>query len=146
MKKLVLTSTITLAVAVALIFVASVLRSIAFVDFNPATLANAFYTIGYLVAVLSGVIITGCTCVSAVKGTDLKKTILFAVIIAAVGVALVLISAVFGSIAWTGTFNPGTANGLNSALSSIGYLAATLAGVVLVALSVANVVKEEIKK
>jgi len=146
-----LISLITLSVAVALVLTAGILRSITFdtATFNPTPLANAFFTIGYLVAALSGVVLAGAVIANVVKGGDTKKAILFSAIIVAVGITLVLVAAVLGTIPATtwgtgvGTFNPAAANALNAALNTIGYLTAVLAGVILVALTVARVVKNE---
>jgi len=149
MKKLIITSAITLAVAVTLVLVASILRSITFDSFNPTTLANAFSTLGMLIAAISGVVLAGSAVANAIKGGNIERTILVAAVITAVGIFFVLTAAVLGTITWTtgtGAFNPTATNGFNVALNSLGYLAATLAGVVLVAMAVANTVKKEITK
>ena len=143
----------TASVGLALILVAGVIRSITFdvTSFNPATLTNAFFTIGYLVATVSGVILAGCAISNVVKGGDSKKLMMTSIIIAVVGITLVLISAALGTVpagTWgtgTGSFNPGNANALNAALSTVGYLAATLAGVILVTVAVTSVTKEHSK-
>ncbi|MCL2756442.1 MAG: hypothetical protein FWE45_05360 [Firmicutes bacterium] len=150
MKKLMLISLITLSVGIVLVLTAGILRSITFdlTTFNPTTLNNAFTTVGYLIAVLSGVVFTGLVIVSVIKaGGESKKAILFSAVAAAVGLTLVLVAAVLGTIpatTWgtgTGTFNPN--NGLMAAFNTIGYLVFTLSGVMLVALTVAGVVKKE---
>ena len=152
MKKLKVTSLVTLSVGLALVTVGGVLRSINFDTsvFNPATLASAMFTVGYLMAVLSGVLLTGSAVVGAIKGGEAKKLMLTTVIIAAVGLTMVLTAAVLGTITtWgttTGTFNPTNTNALNTALNTIGYLSATLSGVVLVATAVATVTKQENSK
>ena len=154
MKKLMVSATIILAVSLTLVLVAGILRSVAFdtTVFNPATLANALSTIGYLIAAFAGVILAGCTCISIAKGADVKKIIMTSMIIASVSLVLILTSAVLGTIpsaTWgtgTGSFNPTTTNGLNAALSTIGYLGAVLAGVVLVASGVVNATKKQISE
>jgi len=149
MKKLMVTSTIVLVAALTLVLAAGVLRSITFSgDFSPATLATAFITLGYLAAAISGVILAGCAAVHVARGGDAKKALVISAIITAVGVALVLIAAVFGSISWSGGFNPGLVSGtaLSAIMNTIGYLAATLAGVVLTVMAVANVARKETSK
>ena len=151
MKKLVVSSAVILAVGLTLVLVAGILRSVTFdtTVFNPATLANAMSTIGYLVAALAGVILAGCACVTVARGGDAKKVMTTSMIIAAVGLVLILTSAVFGTIPGTtwgtgvGSFNPTSTNALNAALNTVGYLAAVLAGVVLVASGVANVTRKQ---
>jgi len=152
MKKLMIASTIILTVGVALVLIAGVLRSVGFdtTVFNPATLASAMATIGYLIGALAGVVLAGCTCISIAKGADVKKIMTTSMIIAAVGLVLILTSAVFGTIpsgTWgtgAGSFNPTNTNGLNAALNTVGYMAAVLAGVVLVASGVVSATKKQL--
>ena len=149
MKKLITSSTIAVSVGLVLVLVGGILRSITFdTAFNPATLANASFTIGYLIAVLSGVLLAGCSIVSVIQGGDAKKLMMTACIITVVGITMVLTGAVLGTItSWgsgVGQFNPTNTNAFNSVLNTIGYLATTLAGVVFVATAIAtNVAREK---
>ncbi len=71
MKKLITTTVIILAIAVAMIVVGSVFKSITWTgDFNGAELANAFNNIGYIAAALSGVVLTGAGIATAVKSNN----------------------------------------------------------------------------
>ncbi|MCL2540797.1 MAG: hypothetical protein FWE53_05275 [Firmicutes bacterium] len=155
MKKLMNISLIILGVGLVLILVGGLLRSIQFdASFTPANLANAFFSIGYLATVLTGVILAAGAVVSIVKGGDVKKLILWSVIIVGVGLTLVLTAAVLQSITtWpaliatnVGAFNPTAGTALAGAMNSVGYLAATLGGVVLVAASVLGLIKPEEKE
>ena len=150
MKKLMVSSTIVLAVSVTLVLIAGIFKSITFDTsvFNPATLIAALSTIGYLVGALAGVVLAGCTCISIAKGADVKKIMMTSMIIASIGLVLILTSAVFGTIPGTtwGTFNPTVTNGLNAAMNTIGYMATVLAGVVLVAAGVVNATKKQLSE
>jgi len=152
MKKLMLITLITLSVGLTLVLTAGILNSIQFdtANFNPATLINAFFVIGYLTAAISGVVLVGCTIIHVVKvGGESKRAVLLSAIAVAVGLTLILVAAILGTIpaaTWgtgTGSFNPNRANALSAAMNTVGYLTAILSGVMLVALSVAGVVKKE---
>jgi len=58
-----------------------------------------------------------------------------------VGLAMVLIGAIFNSIDWTGGFDPTGDGNLNSVLMTVGYIVAGLSGIVLTALGVATAIK-----
>lgn len=69
MKKLVTTTIVILSVALAMILVGGVLKGITWTgDFNGDSLASALSTIGYVAAMLSGVVLTGLGVAMAVKG------------------------------------------------------------------------------
>lgn len=74
MKKFILTTIVLLSVGLAMVLVGSVLQGINWstADFNGDYLANALSTIGYLVAVLSGVVLTGLGVSTAILGNCKK--------------------------------------------------------------------------
>lgn len=74
MKKFILTTIVLLSVGLAMVLVGSVLQGINWStqDFNGDYLANALSTIGYLVAVLSGVVLTGLGVSTAILGNCKK--------------------------------------------------------------------------
>jgi|GEM_PF-4177225 len=141
MKKLTLTSIIILAVGVSLVIAGAILASLNIDtgNFEPDSLAMAFWTLGYLGAIISAVILAGVTITSAVQGTQSKKMTLSAIVILCSGVAAILIGAVLGSV---GTLTSVTADfyvvPLIEALTWLGYVAAILSAVVLVALCVSS--------
>ncbi|MCL2483926.1 MAG: hypothetical protein FWD89_03770 [Firmicutes bacterium] len=155
MKRLALTSTIVLTVALVMVLTAGIINSIQFdtTVWNPTTLTTAMFTTGYLAAAFSGVVLVAVTVVGTVRGEgDVKKLVCVSTCVVAVGVALILTAAVFGTIptaTWgtgNGSFNPGrTTQALTPTLNTLGYLAAMLGGVVLVATTVATAVKPEKK-
>ena len=147
MKKLMLTSAITLAVGLTLVLVAAVLNACTGITgFTVSSLTAPMNSIGYLVAALSGVLLTGCAIVDVVKGGDVKKLIVTSTIIVAVGVTLVLTAGILNALAGSINTTGFTVTNLTGAFNTVGYLIAVLAGVLLVASSVASVVKEDGKK
>lgn len=74
MKKFIITTIVLLSVGLAMVLVGSVLQGINWstADFNGDHLANALSTIGYLVAVLSGVVLTGLGVSTAILGNCKK--------------------------------------------------------------------------
>ncbi len=71
MKKCVNTAIIILAIGLAMILVGSILQGITWGNgFNGDTLADALNNIGYIAAMLSGVVLTGFGVATAVKGED----------------------------------------------------------------------------
>ena len=75
MKKFILTTIVLLSVGLAMVLVGSVLQGINWstADFNGDPLASALTTIGYLVAVLSGVVLTGLGVSTAILGNCKKE-------------------------------------------------------------------------
>ena len=69
----------------------------------------------------------------------MKKFTLTAIIILSVGLALAIIGAIFNDITWTGDFEP---TALAGVMQTIGYIAAALSGIVLVAIGVSSAIKE----
>ena len=61
MKKFIITTIVLLSVGLAMVLVGSILQGVNWstADFNGDPFASALTTIGYLVAVLSGVVLTG---------------------------------------------------------------------------------------
>ena len=68
----------------------------------------------------------------------MKKYTYTAIIILSIGIAMAVIGAIFQDVNWTGTFNPAN---LADVLRTIGYIAAGLSGIVLVAFGVAHAIK-----
>ncbi|MCL2228231.1 MAG: hypothetical protein FWC00_00200 [Firmicutes bacterium] len=62
-----------------------------------------------------------------------------ALIVLAVGLTMAIVGAIFNDIAWTGNFQP---TNLADVMQTIGYIAAALAGIVLVALGVSHAVRD----
>ena len=71
----------------------------------------------------------------------MKKLAMITLVILSVGLAMVVVGAIFHSIAFTGNFNPNTANGLSDVLVTVGYIVAGLSGVVLTALGVSTAIR-----
>lgn len=72
MKKILMTTVIVLSVGLAMVLVGSILNGISWSsDFNGASFADALTSVGYIVAMLSGVVLTGLGVAYAVK-TDCK--------------------------------------------------------------------------
>ena len=149
MKKLMLTSIITLSVGLGLALVAAIVNSITWGGFfSPTTLAIALFVIGYLMAAISAVVVVAVAVTTVVKGGDNKKLLTSSIVIASIGAFAVIAGAILGSIGWTafpGVFNPANANGLISFLSTFGFLTIVLSGIVLVSAAVSNAVKGESK-
>ena len=153
MKKLSVSASITLSIGLAMIIVGAVLRSIwglsagAGSTFNAATLATAFESVGYVLAVISGVILAAYFIVGAVKGESTKKVTIATIVLLAVGLAMVVIGAVLGSVTSLGGVlsadKPFIATNISSALNTIGYLMAMLSGVVLAAVCVSGAFNKE---
>lgn len=71
MKKCVKTAIVILAVGLAMVLVGSILQGITWGNgFNGALLAAALNNIGYIAAMLSGVVLTGFGVAAAVHGED----------------------------------------------------------------------------
>ncbi len=71
MKKLITTTIVILAIGIAMVVVGSVLKGVAWSsDFDGSQLAIALSNIGYIVAALSGIVLTGVGIVAAVKSTN----------------------------------------------------------------------------
>lgn len=148
MKKLSRASMITLAVGLTLVLVSAVLVAVRTTTWTGKTqLTDTLTSIGYLVSALSGVLLTGCAVVGVVKGGDVKKLLISATIIVAVGITMVIAAGVLGSVSGKITgFDVGTTTtGFAGTLNTIGYLASVLAGVLLVASGVVSAVKDEKK-
>lgn len=156
--KLKLVSLIATAVAGAVIVGAGVLRAVALninsTNFNlfgssGAVLANSatngivpvLAQLGYLVGVIAAVILIASTVAGLAKGGDTKKVILLASITTAIGVASVLVSAVLVSLQSNITSTTFVLSAITSVLTTLGYLVAALAGVLLVGTTVANLTK-----
>lgn len=74
MKKFVTTAVIVLSVSLALILVGGILQGITWsTGFNGTAFANALNNIGYIAAMLSGVVLTGFGVATAVKGNSEKE-------------------------------------------------------------------------
>lgn len=75
MKKFIVTTIVLLSVGLAMVLLGSVLQGINWstTDFNGDYLASALSTIGYLVAVLSGVVLTGLGVSTAILGNCKKE-------------------------------------------------------------------------
>ncbi len=74
MKKLITTTIVILAVGLAMVLVGSVLQGITWSSsFDGTTLASSLTTIGYIVAMLSGVVLTGLGVAYAIKGDCSKE-------------------------------------------------------------------------
>ncbi len=75
MKKFIITTIVLLSVGLAMVLVGSVLQGINWstADFNGDPFASALTTIGYLVAVLSGVVLTGLGVSTAILGNCKKE-------------------------------------------------------------------------
>ena len=72
MKKILMSTVIVLSVGLAMVLIGSILNGISWSsDFNGASFADALTSIGYIVAMLSGVVLTGLGVAYAVK-TDCK--------------------------------------------------------------------------
>ena len=153
MKKLSVSASITLSIGLAMIIVGAVLRSIwglstaAGSSFNATTLATAFESVGYVLAVISGVVLTAYFIVGAIKGENTKKVTVATSVLLAVGLAMVVVGAVLGSITSLGGVlaadKPFIATNISSALNTIGYLMAMLSGVVLAAVCVSGAFNKE---
>ena len=73
MKKILMSTVIVLSVVLAMVLIGSILNGISWSsDFNGASFADALTSIGYIVAMLSGVVLTGLGVAYAVK-TDCNK-------------------------------------------------------------------------
>ena len=71
MKKIMTSALIVIAVAVAMVLLGSILKSIAWDgDFDGSVIGVALTDLGYIGAVLSGIVLTGVTVASAAKGED----------------------------------------------------------------------------
>jgi len=71
----------------------------------------------------------------------MKKMTLTSIILLSVGLAMVVVGAVFNSVEnWGTDFNP---DALASVFTNIGYITAALSGIVLVALGVSGAIKNE---
>ena len=71
MKKLITTTVVILAIGIAMVVVGSVLKGVAWgTDFDGTQLATALSNIGYIVAALSGIVLTGVGIATAVKSTN----------------------------------------------------------------------------
>ena len=71
MKKFVTTAIVVLSISLALILVGSILQGITWgTGFNGTAFANALNNIGYIAAMLSGVVLTGFGVATAVKGNS----------------------------------------------------------------------------
>ena len=68
----------------------------------------------------------------------MKKLITTAIVILSVGIAMILVGSILKGITWSADFNGAD---LASALNNIGYIAATLSGIVLAGLGVATAIK-----
>jgi len=153
MKKMPLPAIITLTIGLAMVITGAVLRSIwglsagSNPSFNAVTLAIAFESIGYVLAVISGVVLTAFYIVGAVKGETTKKVTPATVIILSVGLAMVLIGAILASITTLGgplsADRPFIITHISTALTTLGYLTAMLSGVVLAAVIVSGSFKNE---
>ena len=74
----------------------------------------------------------------------MKKGTMVAIMTLTIGLTLAIVGAVFQDITtWSDSFNPVN---LAAVLQTIGYLAAALSGIVLVAGGVANAIMEQTKK
>ena len=71
----------------------------------------------------------------------MKKLAFVTLVILSVGLAMVVVGAIFHSITFTGNFNPNTTSGLSDVLVTVGYIVAGLSGVVLTALGVSTAIK-----
>lgn len=76
MKKLTLTTIIILGIGLAMVVVGAILQGISWGSgFNGDALASALNNIGYITAMLSGVVLTGTGIAYAIKnGSECKKT------------------------------------------------------------------------
>ena len=74
MKRLTITSLITLTVGLALVVVAAVFDSIVWgTGFNGANLVAPLNSVGYLTAAFSGIVLTAVAVASAVRGHESGK-------------------------------------------------------------------------
>lgn len=75
MKKFIITTIVLLSVGLAMVLVGSILQGVNWstADFNGDPFASALTTIGYLVAVLSGVVLTGLGASTAILGNCKKE-------------------------------------------------------------------------
>ena len=71
MKKILMSTVIVLSVGLAMVLIGSILNGISWSsDFNGASFADALTSIGYIVAMLSGVVLTGAGIATAVKSNN----------------------------------------------------------------------------
>jgi len=144
LKKVIMASSIVTAIGVAMVVVAAVLNGADFTitNFVKTQLTSVITSMGYLAAVLAGALLTGLSVVSLAKGGEAKRLTVVSSILTAVGLVLVLIAAVMGSLTNIPT-TPFAVTYLLSAFNTIGYVVAILAGVLLVASGVSTAVKGE---
>jgi hypothetical protein len=145
MKKVMLTSAIVTVVGLALIIISAVLKSIVIGgdDFNVEYLTAAFDAVGYLMAVLGGVLWAATDIAGVVRGSiDARKLTVCSIVAVSIGLTLILTAAILNSL--RGAINTGdfTINSIAAVFSQIGYLMAILSGVVLVSMAVAGLAKE----
>ena len=148
MKKVMLSSAIVTSVGLVLIIVSAVLKSvvIATTNFNVEYLTAAFDAIGYLMAVIGGVIWAATEIAAVIKGQiDAKKLTLASIIATSVGVTLILAAAILNSVRGAINTTNFTINAIAAVFGQIGYLVAILSGIVLASMTIAGVVTDNKK-